>query len=570
MKKALYTIVNKLLIANAIYIDQEELKLQISSHPSYPSLHAITGVLSHFGIANMAFEVPVSAEIIIELPESFLVHFQNKAGEEDFVLVKIKKDKVLITDGTNKKEKLTISEFLSRWKGILVVVEKDTSIQTAQKSNTWEQLPIVLLLAIVLYALSTTLFMTVPIAIYVLLMASGTYISYLIVKHELGFNSETIDSVCNGSEKTSCDAVLNSNGARILGLFKMSDVSLVYFASLVLASIILVLSHNAFLSSLIILGLTAIPVVVYSLFYQKYIVKKWCPLCLATIVVLCCQIALAFWINPRTFTFDVVGFLITVASGLSVISLYSLIKPLIIAKQKLQKQQVESLKFKRDFSLFDALYQQADYLDTHITDFEEITFGNPEAELQLTLITSPTCGHCKPKHQQVAQLLANNQVDIAVKIRFNISTANKENPAYKIATILLNIYQEDKAKCLEAMHEIYAQDNDVKKWLKQYAYYAETNQEDNLKTAYDWCVANQINFTPAVYLNNKTYPKAYEIQDVALFADDIKIPSQPSQREGALLSAKISSLREDGRWEADITVSVLKCSLQLNIKIFTK
>jgi ABC-type bacteriocin/lantibiotic exporter with double-glycine peptidase domain len=200
MQSNLVFLVNKLLIANTIYIDQEELALQISSHPSYPSLHAITGVLSHFGIANMAFEVPVSADIISELPTSFIAHFQNKEAQEDFVLVEIKKDKVLITNATNKKEKLTIAEFLSRWKGILVVVEKDTSIKTASKPNTWKQLPIVLLLVVALYALATTLFMTVPNAIYILLMAVGTYISYLIIKHELGFNSQAIDSVCNGRE----------------------------------------------------------------------------------------------------------------------------------------------------------------------------------------------------------------------------------------------------------------------------------------------------------------------------------------------------------------------------------
>jgi uncharacterized membrane protein/protein-disulfide isomerase len=531
MQSNLVFLVNKLLIANAIYIDQEELALQISSHPSYPSLHAITGVLSHFGIVNMAFEVPVSADIISELPTSFIAHFQNKEAQEDFVLVQIKKNKVLITNATNKKEKLTIAEFLSRWKGILVVVEKDTSIKTASKPNTWKQLPIVLLLVVVLYALATTLFMTVPNAIYILLMAVGTYISYLIIKHELGFNSQAIDSVCNGSEKTSCDAVLNSNGARILGLFKMSDVSLVYFASLLLASIVLILSHNSFISSLLVLGVLAIPVVAYSLFYQKFVVKKWCPLCLATIVILCCQIALAFWINPRTFTFDVVGFLIVLVSGLSVISLYSLIKPVIISKQKLQKEQVASLKFKRDFSLFNAIYQQADYLNTQIANLTELTFGNPDTKLKLTLITSPTCGFCKPKHQQAAQLLTNNQVDILLTIRFNISPQNKENPAYKIANILINIYQEDKNKCLEAMHKIYAQDSDIKKWLKQYHYYSETDQEENLKKSYDWCVANQINFTPAVYLNNKTYPKAYEIQEIALFADDISQPSLPKGKE---------------------------------------
>ena len=50
MKSPLSLIVKKLLSKNAISFDKKELDFQIQSHPSYPSLHAITGVLDHFNI----------------------------------------------------------------------------------------------------------------------------------------------------------------------------------------------------------------------------------------------------------------------------------------------------------------------------------------------------------------------------------------------------------------------------------------------------------------------------------------------------------------------------------------
>ena len=83
MKKPLINLVELILKNNEISFDNKELIFQIQSHPSYPSLHSVTGVLDHFNIQNIAVEVPVNSETLVELPESFIY----QPTKTDYVVV---------------------------------------------------------------------------------------------------------------------------------------------------------------------------------------------------------------------------------------------------------------------------------------------------------------------------------------------------------------------------------------------------------------------------------------------------------------------------------------------------
>lgn len=82
MHKQLHTILKKMVIKNNIHINQEELKLQLLSHPSYPSLHAMTGVLGHFNINNLALRLLVNEEILAQLPPCFIANVKKEDSIE--------------------------------------------------------------------------------------------------------------------------------------------------------------------------------------------------------------------------------------------------------------------------------------------------------------------------------------------------------------------------------------------------------------------------------------------------------------------------------------------------------
>ena len=125
-------------------------------------------------------------------------------------------------------------------------------------------------------------------SVHFVLSIIGLAISILIIKHELGHTSRIINQLCDGKESTSCDDVLDSKGASVLNFFKLSDIGIVYFLGLTLSWI-----ANLFLgldSAVIeVVSLIAMPITFYSIYYQYAVVKKWCPLCLAVVIILWCQ-----------------------------------------------------------------------------------------------------------------------------------------------------------------------------------------------------------------------------------------------------------------------------------------
>ena len=102
MKESLTNLVQKLLNRNKIPFDREELVFQIQSHPSYPSLHAITGVLDHFNIENIALDIPATEEVLSQLPDCFIAQVHNNQGES-LMVVERKESGYVVFDSENRK-----------------------------------------------------------------------------------------------------------------------------------------------------------------------------------------------------------------------------------------------------------------------------------------------------------------------------------------------------------------------------------------------------------------------------------------------------------------------------------
>lgn len=522
MENSLYHLVQKILIKNKLSINLNELKLQIESHPSYPSLHAITSVLDHFGIDNMALDIPQNEEVYLQLPKYFIAHLKTDKKEE-LVFVVRENDFVTLTNTNKKKNKITKNEFLKQWSGIVVVIEKEelATNTLVKKKRLLKRIPLLLVASSFIFSLYLSYsFLVFPFS-QISLSLVGTYIGYLLIKHELGFNSNIVEKLCTSFEKTNCDAVLNSKIASIFGWFKLSDITFVYFLSLSLIWTVSIFSYidTYFLG---LLSLLTLPVVGFSIYYQAFIIKKWCPLCLATASILTIQTALFHQFQYINFQFEISNFISIVFSFSLVILAYSSIKPLVISNLDLSKSKLEFYKFKRKFSLFKTLYNQNPILDTSIHDIQEIIFGNTNSSIEILVITNPLCDYCKATHQAIEKLLSTNKNDVKITIRFNVNAANKEHSSYKIASTLLKLYQKDAVLCREAMAQIYSKNVAISKWINSYKIDTNHTQHIILNIEKQWCIDNNIHFTPAVYLNRKEFPKEYELSDLSLFIEDFQ------------------------------------------------
>ncbi|MEX6626205.1 vitamin K epoxide reductase family protein [Tenacibaculum salmonis] len=524
MKDTLINLVQKLLKKNKIPFDKEELSFQIQSHPSYPSLHAVTGVLDHFNIDNVAADVPINKETLAQLPNCFIAQIKTT---NDKSLAVIEKDKAAYNIHTteNKKERLSENNFLEKFTGIIVAVEL-TEENILVKKNTTVSKTIILsflaLLSLFIVYRNTTSW---QVFIYLLLSVTGIITSIAIIKQELGLKTVIGTAFCSGAdEKKDCDAVLTSKGAEIIKGYKLSDFSILYFTIITLLTFIQV--SNPIISYTI--SLVAIPVTLYSIYYQYAVIKKWCLLCLTIVGVLWLQALIPITTN----IYNDYSFIITDAIVFSIIVLstcliWNYIKPLLTDIHQLKIEKIESVKFKRNYTLFESLLEKSPQLNTQLSNTKEMVFGDKNSNLEIVLITNPFCGHCKPVHKHIEEILHRYHQNVKIITRFNINSENKEDNLLKITTRLLEIYDKQGENiCLKAMSEIY-EDGNTKAWLHKWGNCADVNYYiSELEKGSNWSKENAINFTPEILINGKSFPKEYNRTDLIFFIEELEEKSQ--------------------------------------------
>ena len=338
----------------------------------------------------------------------------------------------------------------------------------------------------------------------------------------MGLHSKSLDKFCEASENNSCDDVLNSKGAIIFGVFKLSDVGIVYFSSIILSIFLFSLtseSSSQLFYNLSVLSLLFIP---YSIYYQWRIIKKWCPLCLIVIGVLLIQGLLVLFFVDISFVFNSTEIIVTLFSLVLLSIFWSELKPGLKKKQEFSVLELEHYKFKRNSSLFITALKATDKKDMSIAGINEIALGNKEAALKIVLVTNPRCFFCKEAHQIFHEILKARKEEIQLTIRFNINTSNQEsNLGLEISNQLLDIYtNQSEESAIQALDEIYS-DMEAETWLKKWKSTKHLNHVSELEKAKDWCTSNAVNFTPAIFINGYLFPKEYNKKDISFFIDDI-------------------------------------------------
>lgn len=523
MNDSLFQLIQKFTRRNRIRLHEEELKLQLTSHPSYPSLHSVTGVLEHFNVPHVAVRLPQNPEMLEHLTTSFLATRSTDQGDE-LVIAEPRTGMVKITNSKLKKETLSKRSFLDTWTGIVVAIEKDE--QTQQVKNSIPNKIVIAMAALLLVACSIYVVYELPHVFaqgHFLLSMVGLAVSILISRHEIGFGSQATDTLCNVTEQASCDTVLNSKGARLWGGIKLSDLSLVVFATLCLSWIAYVqLDINQ--SSLFEWAtLLALPVVAYSVYYQANVVKKWCPLCMGVVCVLLLQFGF-LWIggiSMSPISLDIIPASIWLVSAVLATAIWSQLKPLLQNKKDYGQLRMDHHKFKRNFSLFEAAHRQGQQLIASDYIPGEIVFGPDTAPIEMILVSSPYCHYCKAAHTDLEHLLDRSEGKLKVTLRFRVDVEEKDNP-YKLVSQLLHRYHtQGSAAILRTMQELYKEDADPDAWLKSNELRFNPGYDRIMQLQSQWCDDNAINFTPALFLNGVQYPNAYDRKDLLLFVDQL-------------------------------------------------
>ena len=516
IKKEVNIVLSYLKLLN-IYIEGDEFLYQIESHPDAPSLLAYSDALSFFGIDNLAFNLDFNE--IDNLPDNFLSIVKNPSNEIHLYVSHIKQSDNLffVTDHEGKTLQKDRNELKEIWSGVVLLAEKSED-SVSQNIYLTKVLPVFLvgLIFLAIYV-NQNLFSL----LFSVLVLIGVYLSIEAIKTELGFDSTISKQFCTAMENADCGQVINSKKS-IFGKIKLSDISIWFFSSQLLGLLIFESkSINSLFSLLFVILCCALPVTLYSVYFQKYVERKWCPICLTIIALMYAQFFYLLFNFNNYFNIEKIRIydlsILLVSFSVPAI-LYFFAKKILVKFKNLKETSAMAMKYVKNYQYFKRVLK-----GNRKINFENnvITIGNRNARNVLTVVTTPLCGFCKEMHEILHTIYENYKNDIKIEIRFNISGTNDE----KIEQLYIQLYNNYLTKGEEAFIkalEDWFDNKNIEDWLRKYSLKINNKVEllDSILTVYHENNKLGLNFTPTLYVNGYEYPNLNR-KNIVFFIPDL-------------------------------------------------
>lgn len=503
------------------------LKKEIQTHPYYPSLAALSDILNAYKVDNSALRVSIND--IESIPIPFIAHLNM--GNGTFAIVeKITPSEVHFSLDEKKIKIISKTDFIKIWDNVILTASiNDKSTEPNFYENRKAELLTTLKLPIFILAstfiLISSFIINQPSVYFLPLFITkciGLFFIWLLVKHELGLQSDLTDKLCTMTKSTGCNEVLNSKASKLFGVFQLADIGLVWFVSsyiyLLITSIKGVVQSDVNIFGWF--ALMSIPVIIFSISYQLLIVKKYCPLCLGVISMLVADTILLFTVYHFSFVLPQSYSLLLLSSSLIIVLFaWSVIKPFLMSRERSKNFEIKYLHLKRNPLVINSLLADSEEYDIG-TIFKPVRITKSETDIVITEVINPYCNPCKHAFQKIEQLInvSNGQCP-SIQFVFLTQTKDKENSMTKTAMHLIAIAEQNNPELMkEALSEWY-RIMDYEKWSTTYPVMLEENHFNTLKDHAKWAAENNIQATPTTFVNTKMLPTNIEISDLRYILD---------------------------------------------------
>lgn len=512
-KDTLFTGLVEYARAEKILINEEEFKFQTQSHPNYPRLLAYVDTLTHLKIENVVGKTV--ADKLYLLPDSFIGKYDNK-----FQYITKKEDGYVVNG-----KRISSNELKNGWGEIVLIIKGKTEQITSPQYSNAKKLVIAFVIVFSLLVLASQFgpgkSLMLGLAILGLLFASEA------IRQSLGLKGGFTSKLCNGLVSADCNSVINSNKTALLKRISLADISLVFFGFEIIALCLFnFVLNTGFFDFILSIGLyLTIPISLFSLYFQWKIEKKWCPVCMIILGVLYLQLITVNFFKPIGFINIKFSFIIiTLGILLFVASIWYYGKRIISRINKLEKDQIINLRFRRNYELFRAGLDSMDKLiDSSIED--AMLFGNKNANLVIHIVTNPFCKYCEESHALIKRILDNHSADVCLALRFNRNPEfNSEENNLIFSNLIREYLEEGPSAFLSSMSywfEFKEIDREIwkSKYVKKYDHY---QIENILSAQWIWVTKNHLNFTPAFGIGNLPFPNTlYDRSDIEHFMIDL-------------------------------------------------
>lgn len=479
------------------------------SHPNYPSLLAITDSLTQLEIENIAAKVPFKH--IDKLPKSFIAElFVDK---KEYYIVSEVNNYFILENEIGIKRNINHADLEKFWTGIILMIEIN---ENNNQKNILSKANYFLPLLLVAFCLLHLVGNSASILEYTFLSFSalGVFVSLEIVKTYLSDKSENESKFCTANTNFSCKSIISSKAYSFSKYLEFVDLPIIFFSIAFLAQI-LSLNVLFYIGSSAVL---AVPFLFYSIYLQKFVLKKWCFLCLI-IAFIILIIGVVFVVNYASQQFVLTSIIPLLILTVLVIFIWFLAKKKLQQSKENQQALKKLLRFKHKENVFTKIATAIDNKST-FDSLQKITIGKVEAKNTLTLFLSPSCPHCHRAYKQAINLISKHTDKLKLEICFNLNISNQDNPFVDVARNMFQLYNANK-EFKEALDDWHIKKMPLKQWLERYSFRTDfTNENIQIENQYKWCTENGFSFAPVKIFNSLILPDVYEIDELFYFFNE--------------------------------------------------
>ena len=291
---------NHILLRLAYYIQAKsalgEIHAFIKSHPEPKGVSVLVDACRRWGID---YELGViSVHELHLVPRYSLLLFPRF---EDHLILREETDGIAHVFHQQKGEiNVQVESLQGHWSGSVLLIDAESEHHLPKGGASSLSKPMNWLAVIVLLLTGLQLYHWGQVGIMLLPVLGGMFFSVAAYLTGMGIGSKIAEQVCqSGDQKGACSTLLQSPSARVLGV-PWSLLGVLYFGihSLLMLSAVHSPAQESILTIDALLWFSALPVLGYSLYFQFFLLRAWCRLCLLIGLMLLTGMALTSLLIP--------------------------------------------------------------------------------------------------------------------------------------------------------------------------------------------------------------------------------------------------------------------------------
>jgi uncharacterized membrane protein len=340
--------------------------------------------------------------------------------------------------------------------------------------------------------------------------SAGLALSVILVLHEFEVRLSLTEKLCHLNKSTNCNTVLNDKASKIFGWFGWADVGFIYFTGCLL--FLLEVPGSGNYSLVAILSALSLPYPVFSIYYQGFVLKKWCPMCLGVQFVLIIEFILLLpqFSNLSLPFSSISGLILTfLITGI----IYTLVIMYLREKMSGEMHFFKYLGLKKNANVLGTLLFNQKHYEIPVTE-SSLVYGRRDSLIMITAFLSLQCSHCARAFEKIKDIIK-SEADLSINIILMTSDAQILNTLYHYNR--LRMYDE----ALSLLDQWFSRDSYSRSKISETLCIIEANDISKGVSIENMELYKSCNVigTPTFFVNGYLLPSQYDIGDIKYFTE---------------------------------------------------